>query len=65
MGAITDNYTPEDRSDDILASFSSAGPTIEGFVKPELTASGGHMSAIMRALSVIAEEHPEFHDGGK
>jgi len=28
-----------------LASFSSAGPTYEGFVKPEILGMGGHMLA--------------------
>ncbi|HWS66301.1 MAG TPA: S8 family serine peptidase, partial [Steroidobacteraceae bacterium] len=40
-GALTDNYTPYNGSDDRLASFSSAGPTYEGFVKPELVSPGG------------------------
>ena len=41
VGAMTDNYTPADGTDDFLASFSAAGPTVEGFVKPELVAPGG------------------------
>ena len=32
--------TPDD---DYLASFSPAGPTFEGFVKPEIVAPGGHI----------------------
>src|SRR5882724_1762472 len=44
-GALTDNYTPYNGTDDRLASFSSTGPTFEGFVKPELVAPGGHMVA--------------------
>ncbi len=63
VGAMTDNYTPEDMSDDVLASFSSAGPTVEGFVKPELVAPGGHVKGLMKQNSTIAVEHPEFHDG--
>src|SRR6202166_4360616 len=39
-GAMTDNNTPYNLSDDRLASFSSTGPTYEGFVKPELVAPG-------------------------
>ena len=27
VGAMTDNYTPADPGDDVLASFSAAGPT--------------------------------------
>ena len=43
VGAMTDSFTPQDITDDRLASFSAAGPTIEGFVKPDLVAPGGHM----------------------
>ena len=62
VGAMTDNHTPEDRSDDRLTSFSSTGPTAEGFVKPEVIAPGGHVLAPMSRQSLIAREHPEFHD---
>ena len=47
VGAMTDNYTPDDPSDDHLANFSSTGPTVEGFVKPELVAPGGHVYGMM------------------
>ena len=47
VGALTDNYTPYDSTDDRLASFSSVGPTHAGFVKPEVVAPGGHMVATM------------------
>ena len=40
VGAMTDNFTPADGSDDHWRSFSSAGPTVEGFVKPEVVAPG-------------------------
>jgi len=45
VGAITDSYTPFDFSDDRVATFSSTGPTVEGFVKPEVVAYGGHVAA--------------------
>ena len=35
VGAMTDNYTPGEGSDDFLATFSSTGPTREGFLKPK------------------------------
>ena len=57
-GALTDFYTPYDLSDDRLASFSSAGPTYEGFVKPELIAPGGHMVASMSSQSYLANIDP-------
>ena len=65
VGAMTDNYTPTLFSDDKLASFSAAGPTAEGFVKPDILAPGGHLSGLMAFDTQIAAEHPEFHDGGR
>src|SRR6185295_17402415 len=46
VGAMTDNYTAS-KADDRLASFSSTGPTFEGFVKPDLVAPGGHSWGFM------------------
>jgi len=57
-GALTDNYTPYNLSDDRLASFSSAGPTYEGFVKPEVISPGGHMVASMSSQSYLANIDP-------
>lgn len=63
VGAMTDNYTPSNGTDDFLASFSSAGPTYEGFVKPDLVAPGGHMLGLMDFTSQIATSYPQFHAG--
>ncbi|HEY3344414.1 MAG TPA: S8 family serine peptidase [Anaerolineaceae bacterium] len=57
VGAFTDAYTPSDWSDDVIASFSSAGPTLDGFVKPDLVAPGAHMVSTMLPGSVVAREH--------
>ena len=65
VGAMTDNYTDGSTYDDKLATFSSAGPTVEAFVKPEIVAPGGHLSGLMSYDSQIVQEHPEFHDGGR
>jgi serine protease AprX len=65
VGAMTDAYTSEIGSDDKLASFSAAGPTVEGFIKPEIIAPGGHLSGLMSYDTQIVMEHPEFHDGGR
>lgn len=65
VGAMTDDYTPFNYNDDKVASFSSAGPTPEGFVKPDLIAPGGHISGLMAFDSQIVTEHPEYHDGGR
>jgi serine protease AprX len=65
VGAMTDNYTPEILTDDLLASFSAAGPTVEGFVKPEIVAPGGHLLGMMEKKHQIPSDHPEFHDTNK
>lgn len=65
VGAMTDNYTITNRKDDKLATFSAAGPTYEGFVKPEIVAPGGHLSGLMSFDTQIVAEHPEYHDGGR
>lgn len=64
VGAMTDNYTPADPSDDRLASFSAAGPTYEGFVKPEVVAPGGHVWSLMSTKARIAQEHPTYQNDG-
>lgn len=65
VGAMTDDYTAFNYSDDKVASFSGAGPTAEGFVKPDIIAPGGHISGLMAFDSQIVLDHPEFHDGGR
>jgi len=65
VGAMTDDYTTDINSDDKLATFSSAGPTYEGFVKPEIVAPGGHLPGLMAFDTQIVNEHPEYHDGGR
>ena len=60
VGAMTDNFTPEDRTDDKLATFSAAGPTFEGFVKPDLLAPGGHMLGQMPPYAWLPLEHPKY-----
>ena len=58
VGAQTDNYTPYDPTDDRLASFSSTGPTLEGFIKPEVVAPGGHLVGSMSYQSYLANIDP-------
>lgn len=57
VGAFTDAYTPEDWSDDYLAEFSAAGPTLDGFVKPDLLAPGAHMVAPMLRNTYLGRSH--------
>ena len=56
-GAFTDNYTPEYWDDDYIAPFSAAGPTLDGFVKPDLVAPGAHMVSTMMPWSYLHQNH--------
>ena len=60
VGAVTDSYHPLQPSQYKLASFSSAGPTYEGFVKPEVVAMGGHILAYAPNNGTLAEEFPQW-----
>jgi serine protease AprX len=57
VGAFTDNHTPLDWNDDYLAPFSAAGPTMDGFVKPDVVAPGAHMVSVMNPHTYLAENH--------
>ncbi|WP_281561234.1 S8 family serine peptidase [Thalassomonas sp. RHCl1] len=61
VGALTDHYTPDDQSDDRITTFSAAGPTHAGFIKPDLIAWGGHMMGKIHDtyLPTLAQQHPE------
>ena len=50
VGAMSDAASTNP-NDDFLASFSSTGPTYEGFVKPEVVAPGGHVMGLMSEKS--------------
>ncbi len=60
VGAVSDGFTIADGGDDFLASFSSTGPTAEGFVKPEVVAPGGHVWALMPDDAALVLDHPQF-----
>lgn len=59
VGAMSDNYSPYGRQDDFLTHFSSAGPTLEGHVKPDVMAPGAHMLGIVPAGSYLDETYGE------
>ena len=64
VGGVSDNFTPDDGSDDFLSSFSSTGPTHEGFIKPDVVAPSGHVWGLMPTFARIAQDHPEFQRDG-
>ncbi|PKI03679.1 S8 family peptidase, partial [Glaciecola sp. 33A] len=57
VGAMDDNSTPFDTSDDIVASFSSFGPTVEGFMKPEVLAPGTNVKGLVAQNSRLADKN--------
>ncbi len=59
VGAFTDNYTVNDWNDDYLTPFSAAGPTLDGFVKPDVLAPGAHILSSMLYGTTLAQTYPE------
>ena len=62
VGATTDNYTPYNIGDDMLASFSSSGPTHAGFIKPEIVAPGAHMQGLVGQDSFLMQNYGMYGD---
>src|ERR1700722_15044884 len=62
VGAVTDNYHPLQPQQYSLASFSSAGPTFEDFVKPDVVGMGGHNLAYAPDNGTLATEFPQWVD---
>ncbi len=59
-GAVTDNYYPLQPIQYRLSSFSSAGPTFEGFVKPDVLGMGGHILAYAPDNGTLAAQFPQW-----
>ena len=54
VGAVDDQGT-EARGDDTVTDWSSAGPTQDGFAKPEIAAPGAHIVSTLANASAFAE----------
>ncbi|MBS4031339.1 MAG: S8 family peptidase [Clostridiales bacterium] len=63
VGAINDNNTA-DPDDDTVASFSSRGPTIDGLIKPDVTAPGVNIVALRSPGSFIDKKNKETRVDG-
>ena len=63
VGSLTDNYTPDDPSDDYIPPFSSAGPTYDGFAKPDFLAPGAHVLGLVPEDSTIATDYADVAQG--
>jgi serine protease AprX len=59
VGAVNTMSTVK-RSDDLIAQFSSRGPTlIDGVMKPDIVAPGNSVLSLLPHDSTIEEEHPD------
>jgi len=59
VGALNTKGTPA-RSDDVMATYSSRGPTaIDGVLKPELVAPGNRIVAASASGSLLSTTYPE------
>lgn len=59
VGAADDLGTP-DTGDDLLATYSPQGATMDGIVKPDLVAPGNNIvSLLSRSHSRLSREHPD------
>jgi serine protease AprX len=70
VGALDEQRTPGYWTDDTLPEWSATGPTLDGFVKPDLLAPGVNIITFMHknlddpALSQkIVQMHPDFSAG--
>jgi serine protease AprX len=61
-GATDDQGTPG-LGDDRLPDFSSRGPTVDGFTKPDLAAPGAHVTSLRSPGSFIEQEFPSSAEG--
>ncbi len=65
VGAMNTKNTPQ-RSDDVMATYSSRGPTaIDGDVKPDLVAPGNLVVSAAAADSYLTTTYPEHVVAGK
>jgi serine protease AprX len=58
IGAINDQATIP-RSDDTYANYTSRGPTINGFNKPDVAAPGTNITSLLAPDSRLARQYPE------
>ncbi len=63
VGALNTRGTVA-RSDDVLATYSSKGPTFDGVIKPDIVAPGNKIVSAEAAGSSIVADNPTLHVSG-
>ncbi len=66
VGAVHSNQTPGFWGDDLIPEWSAAGPTLDGFIKPDILAPGTDMVSFIfddkddARTPTLIEQYPEF-----
>lgn len=67
VGAVDGRRTPGYWKDDLIPSWSSSGPTLDGFIKPDLLAPGAQIVSYMynnrlepQKSAVLVQQHPDY-----
>ncbi|WP_202078573.1 S8 family peptidase [Caldalkalibacillus salinus] len=64
VGAIDDRNTI-DRADDVPATFSSMGPTVNGLIKPDIKVPGQDIISLVASDSTLARQYPHLRVGNR
>ena len=59
VGALATNDTATDWLDDTIPVWSGNGPTLDGFVKPDVLAPGKNIVSFVHHSSALAQDYPE------
>lgn len=57
----TNHKNTLDKNDDVIAEFSSRGPTIDGLIKPDIVAPGTNIISLRAPSSSYDREYPQNH----
>jgi outer membrane protein assembly factor BamB len=67
VGALDTNRTPGYWSDDTIPFWSASGPTLDGFIKPDVVAPGGNIVSYIyndpnniNNSSKLVQDHPDY-----
>ncbi len=67
VGAVDGRRTPGYWQDDIIPSWSASGPTLDGFLKPDLVAPGTQIVSFMhnnhtdsQSSAYLVQQHPDY-----
>ncbi|MCP4425714.1 MAG: S8 family serine peptidase [Chloroflexi bacterium] len=69
VGAVDSQRTPGYWADDVLPSWSATGPTLDGFIKPDVLAPGSNVVSFMyndpdnvSNSAYLVQQHPDYSE---